>query len=106
MIDFTNNSENMMNLDSVKYLYTRMDDIYRRIIDGLIDPEDEETRETVEEYMPSLIDYILEVAQSDNIDDFSESYYDLPGLEVDMDELYDTCEFFDFDPNEFFILED
>ena len=106
MVDFTNNSENMMNLDSVKKLYARMDDIYRRIIDGLIDPEDEETRETVEEYMPSLIDYILEVAQTDHIDDSDETFYDLPGLEVDMDELYDACEFFNFNPNEMFILEE
>lgn len=104
MVDFTNSSQDRMNLDSVIRLYARMDSIYRRIINGLVDPEDAETTAFVEEYMPSLIDYILEIAQADISDPTIDRMAE--GLEVDMDELYDTCEFFDFDPHQIFILED
>ena len=104
MVDFTNSSENMMNLDSVKHLYARMDSIYRRIIDQLVDPDDIETQVAIDENMPSLLDYVMEVGWLDQkdstIDEMSKD------LEVDMDELYDLCEFFDANPNELFILED
>ena len=104
MVDFTNSSENMMNLDSVKHLYARMNSIYRRIIDQLVDPDDIETMEAIEENMPSLLDYVMELGWIDQkdsiIDEMSKD------LEVDMDELYDLCEFFDANPHDLFILED
>ena len=104
MVDFTNSSENMMNLDSVKHLYARMDSIYRRIIDQLVDPDDIETMEAIDENMPSLLDYVMEVGWLDQKDPIIDERS--KGLEVDMDELYDLCEFFDANPNELFILED
>ena len=104
MVDFTNSSENMINLDSVKHLYARMNSIYRRIIDQLVDPDDIETMEAIEENMPSLLDYVMELGWIDQkdsiIDEMSKD------LEVDMDELYDLCEFFDANPHDLFILED
>ncbi|MBR6541800.1 MAG: hypothetical protein IKT73_01195 [Anaerotignum sp.] len=104
MVDFTNSSENMMNLDSVKHLYARMDSIYRRIIDQLVDPDDIETQVAIDENMPSLLDYVMEVGWLDQKDPIIDERS--KGLEVDMDELYDLCEFFDANPNELFILED
>ncbi|MBR5123012.1 MAG: hypothetical protein IKY38_00125 [Anaerotignum sp.] len=104
MVDFTNSSENMMNLDSVKHLYARMDSIYRRIIDQLVDPDDIETQVAIDENMPSLLDYVMEVGWLDQKDPIIDERSQ--GLEVDMDELYDLCEFFDANPNELFILED
>ena len=104
MVDFTNSSEDMMNLDSVKLLYTRMDGIYRRIIDQLVDPDDIETQVAIDENMPSLLDYVMEVGWLDQKDPIIDERSQ--GLEVDMDELYDLCEFFDANPNELFILED
>ena len=104
MVDFTNSSENMMNLDSVKHLYARMDSIYRRIIDQLVDPDDMETLVEIDENMPSLLDYVMEVGWLDQKDPIIDERS--KGLEVDMDELYDLCEFFDANPNELFILED
>ena len=104
MVDFTNSSENMMNLDSVKHLYARMDSIYRRIIDKLVDPDDIETQVAIDENMPSLLDYVMEVGWLDQKDPIIDERSQ--GLEVDMDELYDLCEFFDANPNELFILED
>ena len=104
MVDFTNSSENMMNLDSVKHLYARMDSIYRRIIDQLVDPDDIETQVAIDENMPSLLDYVMEVGWLDQKDPLIDERSQ--GLEVDMDELYDLCEFFDANPNELFILED
>ena len=104
MVDFTNSSENMMNLDSVKHLYARMDSIYRRIIDQLVDPDDIETQVAIDENMPSLLDYVMEVGWLDQKDSIIDERSQ--GLEVDMDELYDLCEFFDANPNELFILED
>ena len=104
MVDFTNSSENMMNLDSVKHLYARMDSIYRRIIYQLVDPDDIETQVAIDENMPSLLDYVMEVGWLDQKDSIIDERSQ--GLEVDMDELYDLCEFFDANPNELFILED
>ena len=104
MVDFTNSSENMMNLDSVKHLYARMDSIYRHIIDQLVDPDDIETQVAIDENMPSLLDYVMEVGWLDQKDPIIDERS--KGLEVDMDELYDLCEFFDANPNELFILED
>ena len=108
MVDFTNSSENMINLDSVKHLYARMNSIYRRIIDQLVDPDDIETMEAIEENMPSLLDYVMEVSWLDKGDAIFDEIINGSevDMEVDMDKLYDLCEFFDADPSDLFILED
>ena len=105
MVDFTNNSKDMMNVNSMITFFVRMNQMYRQIISELVDTENPETADFLAENMPALNDYILEFCCAKNRDPELDAIYD-ENSPVDMEELMALCDFFDFDPAELFILKD
>ena len=105
MVDFTNTSKDMMNVNSVISLFARMDSMYKQIIGQLVDLEDPEIADFLAENMPALNDYILEICNASERDPEIDAIYS-ENCPVDMEELMDLCDFFDFDPKKCFILKD
>ena len=102
MVDFTNTCESVMTVDAVKRLFARTNGIYRHIIEQLVDVEDPEVADFLEEYMPNLTDFLMDVALSETTSDVVDE--ECKNLNVDMDELLDVCEFFNFNPYDYFIF--
>ena len=105
MVDFTNNSKDMMNVNSVISFFARMNSMYSQIISHVADTENPEVAEFLAENMPALNDYILELCSASERDPEIDAIY-TENCPVDMDELMALCDFFDFDPDKYFILKD
>ena len=76
MIDFTNNSKDMMNINSMITFFVRMNQMYSQIIGELVDMENPETADFLAENMPALNDYILEFCCAKNRDPELDAIYE------------------------------